>query len=104
MMRFELDRALAIQGLQSVPAVEAATAWLVCAVVRAGGGIAVVDPLTAAAQSGTGLVLRRLREKIVLKYGIIMLRERPLVGEAAALAHAIEEEMTMATKALRLKQ
>jgi hypothetical protein len=34
-MRFELDRALAAQGLQSTLAVEAPTAWLFCAIVRA---------------------------------------------------------------------
>ena len=103
LMRFELNRALAAQGLQSTLAVEAPTAWLVCALVRAGAGLAVVDPLTAVAQIGTGLVARRLKEKITLKYGIMTLRERPLVGEAAALARAIEEEMAVNLKALRLK-
>ena len=103
LMRFELNRALAAQGLQSTLAVEAPTAWLVCALVRAGAGLAVVDPLTAVAQIGTGLVARRLKEKITLKYGIMTLRERPLVGEAAALAQAIEEEMAVNLKALRLK-
>jgi DNA-binding transcriptional LysR family regulator len=104
LMRFELDRALATQGLQSASAVEAPTAWLVCAVVRAGAGLAVVDPLTAVAQAGSGLLVRRLREKIILKYGIMTLRERPLVGEAAALAQAIEEEVAVGIKALRPKQ
>lgn len=103
LMRFELDRALAAQGLQSALAVEAPTAWLVCAVVRAGAGLAVVDPLTAVAQAASGLVVRRLREKMILKYGIMMLRERPLVGEAGALAQAVEEEMAVSMKALRFK-
>ena len=103
LMRFELDRALAAKGLPSVLAVEAPTAWLVCALVRAGAGLAVVDPLTAVAQVGNGLVARRLKEKITLRYGIMTLRERPLMGEAAALAHVIEEEMALNLKSLRLK-
>jgi DNA-binding transcriptional LysR family regulator len=103
MMRFELDRALAAQGLPSVLAVEAPTAWLVCALVRAGAGLAVVDPLTAVAQVGNGLVARRLKEKIMLKYGIMTLRERTLMGEAATLAHVIKEEMALSLKSLRLK-
>ena len=103
LMRFELDRALAAQGLESALAVEAPTAWLVCAVVRAGAGLAVVDPLTAIAQAGSDLVVRPLREKIVLKYGIMVLRERPLVGEAAVLAQEMEEEMVASLKTLRLK-
>jgi len=81
--------------------VEAPTAWLVCAVVRAGAGLAVVDPLTAAAENGSDLVVRRLKEKIILKYGIMVLRERPLVGEAAALAQGVKEEMAASVKALR---
>src|SRR5262245_62115174 len=51
----------------------------VCAVVSAGTGLAVVDPLTAVAQAGSDVVVRRLKEKIFLKYGIMILRERPLV-------------------------
>lgn len=102
-MRYELDRALAAQGLEAPVAVEVPTAWLVCAMVRAGTGLAVVDPLTAVAQYQSGLVVRPLKEKIILRYGIMILRERLPTHEANALARAIEEEMISSLKAPRFR-
>jgi DNA-binding transcriptional LysR family regulator len=96
LMRFELDRALAGRGWPLSAAVEAPSAWLVCAMVMAGAGAAVVDPFTAAALANSQLVVRPLRERITLRYGIMTLRERPLVGEAAALVQKIFEHVSAA--------
>jgi DNA-binding transcriptional LysR family regulator len=101
LMRLELDRALAHQGLQATPVVEAPSAWLVCSLVAAGAGLAVVDPFTAIAQVDSGLVVRPLTKRVVLKYGIVTLRERPLVGEAAVLAQGIKDEVNRTIKEVR---
>lgn len=89
LMRFELDRAFASRGWPLAAAVEAPSAWLVCAMVMAGAGPAVVDPFTAAALASTELLVRPLKEQITLRYGLMTLRDRPLIGEAAALGQAI---------------
>lgn len=94
LLRFELDRALAGQGLAPVPVVEASTGWLVCALVSTGAGVAVMDPFTAVARANSGVVVRPLKGKILLKYGIVTLRERPAVGEVAALIQEIEQEVS----------
>jgi len=49
-------------------------------------GGAVVDPFTAAALANSELLIRPLREQITLRDGLMTLRGRPLIGEAAALA------------------
>ena len=93
LMRFELDRALSGRGWSLSAAVEAPSAWLVCAMVMAGAGPAVVDPFTAAALANSQLVVRPLRERITLRYGIMTLRDRPVVGEAAVLVQKIREHV-----------
>jgi DNA-binding transcriptional LysR family regulator len=93
LMRFELDRALASRGWPLAAAVEAPSAWVVCAMVMAGVGPAVVDPFTAAALANSELLIRPLKEKITLRYGLMTLRDRPLVGEAAALAQVIQKRV-----------
>jgi DNA-binding transcriptional LysR family regulator len=93
LLRFELDRVLAGQGLAPAPVIEASSGWLVCNMVANGIGAAVMDPFTAVARAGSGLIVRPLKEKILLRYGILTLRERPLVGEAAALVQEIEHEI-----------
>jgi DNA-binding transcriptional LysR family regulator len=93
LMRFALDRALASRGWPLAAAVEAPNAWLVCAMVTAGVGPAVVDPFTAAALAHSGLLVRPLHERLTLRYGIMTLRERRLVGEAAALAEEIKKRV-----------
>jgi DNA-binding transcriptional LysR family regulator len=98
LMRFELDRAFASRGWPFAAAVEAPSAWLVCAVVMAGTGAAVVDPFTAAALASSELLIRPLKERITLRYGIMTLRERPLMGEAAALAQEINKHVKTALR------
>jgi DNA-binding transcriptional LysR family regulator len=104
LMRFELDRALATHGLRLAPAVEAPNAWIVHAMVAAGAGVAIVDPFTASAQSSTEPAVRPLTRKIVLRYGIMTLRERPLAGESAALAQEIEHQVAMTLRRMRVQQ
>jgi DNA-binding transcriptional LysR family regulator len=93
LMRLELDRALASRGWPLAVAVEVPSAWLVCATVMAGIGPAVVDPFTAKASANSQLLIRPLKERITLRYGLMTLRDRPFVGEAAALARAIQKRV-----------
>ena len=86
------------------PAIEASTGWLVCAMVEAGAGLAVMDPFTAVACAGPELIVRPLKEKILLRYGMMTLRERPLVGEGAMLAQEILHEVKRSIAGMRFKQ
>ena len=104
LLRSELDRVLAGQGSTAAPVVEASSGWLVCAMVSAGAGLAIMDPFTASARGNSSLVVRPLREKILLRYGLLTLRERPLVGEAVALAGEIHEQFRRSLRGQPSKQ
>jgi DNA-binding transcriptional LysR family regulator len=103
LLRFELDRASAKQGLRPAPVVEASNGWMVCAMVAAGAGLAVMDPFTAAAWEPAGLSIRPLVERISLRYGILTFRDQPLVGELAAFCEAIEQELRSFLRKLPFK-
>ena len=63
------------------------------ALQAAGAGLAVMDPFTATARANSGLIVRPLKQRIPLQYGILTLRERALVGECAALVDTIQQEV-----------
>lgn len=58
--RHKLDAVFNEAGIARDYAAETTTATSVCAMVAAGLGISVINPLTAASQSGAGLAFRRL--------------------------------------------
>jgi DNA-binding transcriptional LysR family regulator len=93
LLRSELDRVLASEGASPAPVVEASSGWLVCALVAAGAGLAVMDPFTAAARANSSLIVRPLKQRIPLQYGILTLRERAFAGECAALVDTIQQEV-----------
>jgi len=101
LLRTELDRVLADRGMSPAPVVEASTGWLVCAMVSTGAGVAAMDPFTAIARASPELIVRPMKEKILLRYGIVTLRERPLIGETAALVQEIHQEVGRTIKATR---
>jgi len=103
LLRSELDRALAGHGLSPAPVVEASSGWLVCAMVAAGAGLAVMDPFTAQARMGPELIFRPMKRKILLSYGIVTLRERPLGSEGAALVQEIQRGVSRSIRGLHLK-
>jgi hypothetical protein len=70
--------------------------------VAAGAGLAVMDPFTAAARADRTCAVRPLVEKVVLRYGLLTLRERPLAGEVAGLAQGIHDEVRKSIKALQV--
>jgi DNA-binding transcriptional LysR family regulator len=94
LLRLELDRAAAGHGLRPAPVIEASNGWMVCAMVAAGAGLAVMDPFTAAAWQHTPIVIRPLVERVSLRYGVLTFRDQPLVGELKELCAAIQREVS----------
>ena len=66
--------------------------------VAAGAGLGVVDPFTAVAQANEALVIRPLKERVPLTYGILTFRDCAVVGELAALCEEIHQEVTSVLK------
>lgn len=69
--------------------VETHSAASVCAMVKAGVGISIVNPLTALDYQGQGLVVRRFSETVPFTVSLI----RPLHRPASALVDAFSEHL-----------
>ena len=75
--RAEIDRVFAQAGVQRITSLETTSAVAVCALVRQGLGVAIVNPLTAlemaqAAGSGSGLVVRPLSVAIAFTVSLLL--------------------------------
>ncbi len=75
--RAEIDRMFAQAGVQRVTRLETTSAVAVCALVRQGLGVAIVNPLTAlemaqAAGPGSGLVVRPLSVAIAFTVSLLL--------------------------------
>lgn len=76
--RQAVDALFARQEVARGMAVEAASAVTVCALVRQGLGLAIVNPLTALELAGPGLHIRPLSESIAFHIGLVIpLRRAP---------------------------
>jgi DNA-binding transcriptional LysR family regulator len=69
--------------------VETHSAASVCAMVRAGAGVSVVNPLTALDYASSGVVARRFSVAVPFTVSLI----RPLHRPASALVSAFSEHM-----------
>jgi len=69
--------------------VETHSAASVCAMVKAGVGISIVNPLTALDYQGQGLVVKRFSESVPFTVSLI----RPLHRPASALVNAFSEHL-----------
>lgn len=74
--RQAIDRLFAEAGVHRVQCLETESAVAICAMVRQGLGVAIVNPLTALECEGNGLVVRRLSVGIPFQIGL-MLPEMP---------------------------
>jgi hypothetical protein len=63
-----------------------------------------MDPFTGTARANSSLVVCALKPKIVLWYGLPTLRERPPIGEAAALAEEMRVQATRSIKEMQTKR
>ncbi|MCY1550737.1 hypothetical protein D9M68_870120 [compost metagenome] len=76
--------------------VETSTAASVCAMVRQGLGLSIVNPLSALDEAGRGLQIRRLGTSIPFRVQLIRPEFRPsssLVDEAEEVLHQQAGEM-----------
>ncbi|MDU4273869.1 MAG: LysR family transcriptional regulator, partial [Enterobacter asburiae] len=84
-----LDTLFAEHQVKRRMAVETHSAASICAMVRAGVGVAVVNPLTALDYAGSGIVIRRFSVSVPFTVGLI----RPLHRPASALVDAFTEHV-----------
>ena len=84
-----IDQMFSQAGVQRQLGFETASAVAVCAMVRRGLGVAIVNPLTALELASTGLVVRPLSVAIAFNMSLLLPQvasEHPL---RAALVHAV---------------
>lgn len=99
--RAEIDRVFAQAGVQRITSLETTSAVAVCALVRQGLGVAIVNPLTAlemaqAAGSGSGLVVRPLSVAIAFTVSLLLpdvAAPHPLRGALVDAVLAAAEEL-----------
>lgn len=104
--RQQLDALFAEHGVARVMALEAGSAVAVCALVREGLGLAIVNPLTALAFAGDALQVRPLSVKVPFHVGLVSpelrppspLRE-PFVAALREAAQAMRQRLKAGLKA-----
>ncbi|QHM72290.1 LysR family transcriptional regulator [Mixta intestinalis] len=84
-----LDALFHEQGIQRRMVVETHSAASVCAMVRAGAGISVVNPLTALDYAASGVVMRRFSVEVPFTVSLI----RPLHRPASSLVSAFSQHL-----------
>lgn len=87
--RREIDDRFAAAGIHRQLRVQTHSAVAVCELVRAGLGLAIVNPLTAAACTGPGLAIRPLAVSIPYRVSALMPLHRP----AQPLVQALLDEL-----------
>lgn len=94
--RREIDHMFAQAGVQRNTGLETASAVAVCALVRRGLGVAIVNPLTALELSGPDLVVRPLSVDIAFQVSLLL----PLVAAPHPLRDVLVEAITAAAAQL----
>jgi DNA-binding transcriptional LysR family regulator len=95
--RQQLDGVFERHGIERRVALETASASSVCAMVRQGLGLAIVNPLTAIDEVGRGLHLRRFSESIPFTVSLI----RPEHRATSAWVDAFEQTLHQHASTLR---
>ena len=97
--RQTVDQMFEAAGVSRRMVVDAASAVSVCALVRQGLGVAIVNPLTALELSGSGLQMRPLSVSIAFHVGLVM----PDLRAPSPLAGAFEASLLEAAAALQAR-
>ncbi len=84
-----LDNLFSEQGVQRRMVMETHSAASVCAMVRAGVGVSIVNPLTALDYADSGVVMRRFSVDVPFTVSLIRPRHRP----ASALVDAFSQHL-----------
>ncbi|MBV8034496.1 LysR family transcriptional regulator [Roseateles sp.] len=87
--RREIDARFGAAGIARRLRVQTHSAVAVCELVRAGLGVAIVNPLTAAACAGPGLVVRPLAVSIAYRVSALIPLHRPAQPLVDALLNAL---------------
>ena len=90
--RREIDARFADAGVQQRLGVQTHSAVAVCALVQAGLGVAIVNPLTARACAGVALVARPLTFSIPYRVSLLQPLHRPAHELAAALTRLLQAQ------------
>ncbi len=96
--RQQIDHVFNQAGVQRQLSLETASAVAVCAMVRRGLGLAIVNPLTALELAGTGLVVRPLSVAIAFQMSLLL----PMVAPEHPLRAALVNAMVQAGRQLSL--
>ncbi|GLZ84570.1 LysR family transcriptional regulator [Metapseudomonas resinovorans] len=92
--RQSLDAHFLAAGVERRMVVETSTAASLCALVRQGLGLAIVNPLSALDEAGRGLQIRRLKTSVPFRVQLVRPEYRPssaLVDEAEGILKDVAE-------------
>jgi DNA-binding transcriptional LysR family regulator len=95
--RVAIDRMFAQAGVQRALHLETASAAAVCAMVRHGLGVAIVNPLTALELSGPDLIVRPLSESIAFTVSLLL----PVVAAPHPLRDRLVQAIEQAANQLQ---
>lgn len=99
--RQQLDALFAEHGVAREMAHEAGSAVAVCALVREGLGVAIVNPLTALAFAGDALRVRPLSVKVPFQVGLVLPELRPPSPLREAFVAALREAAAAVRQGLK---
>lgn len=98
--RRQIDTRFAEAGVARQLHLQTHSAVAVCAMVQQGLGLAIVNPLTALAMAGPGLVVRRLGFSVPFSVSALLPLHRPGLPEVAPLVQALKAEAAGASARL----
>ena len=99
--RVQLDAVFAGAGVARRMLLETHSAGAVCAMVAAGLGVAIVNPLTALAMAGHGVQLRRFAVSVPFRVSVVRPLFRPSSPLADAFATAVAAELAQLAQTLQ---
>jgi DNA-binding transcriptional LysR family regulator len=94
--RQDIDRLFAEQGVKRVQCLETESAVTICAMVRQGLGVAIVNPLTALECAGNGLEVRPLSVGIAFRVSLLL----PDIPAPHPLREALVQALRGASRSL----
>lgn len=90
--RRQIDTLFAEAGVQRQMRMETHSAVAVCAMVQRGLGVAIVNPLTALAVAGQGVVVRRVGFSVPFSVSLVLPLYRAALEEVGWMVEALEAE------------
>lgn len=96
----QIDQLFAEEGVVRQLHLQTHSAVAVCALVQQGLGLAIVNPFTALAMAGSGLVLRRLAFSIPFSITLLRPLYRPTMPETQALVQCLQAQAQEVTAKL----